>query len=115
MKIWKAELILICGENIKYEIDFYFELQEKEYKLNEKFNEWIHSKSWICSRIPMKMSIESEYSLKVMQGFDRELNKEELKNLKEEMKKFMIAYLEQENEIILKRYNDKVKTITEED
>ena len=112
MKIWKAELKLVCDDNNEYIVKFSFSQEEYEYRLNEKYNEWIYSRDFYCDRIPIEMKIENDsYNLSIIQGFDHELNIEELKILKLEMKKFMIVYLHDENKIILKRYNDKHKAI----
>ena len=114
MKIWKAELVLMCKENNEYKVDFYFELQKEDYKVNEKFDEWIYSEGWICNRLPIKMIVESTYSTRVIQGFDRELSEEELKGLKEDMKVLMQKQLDCEKEIFLQRYDDKIKALTDE-
>ena len=95
MKIWKAELILFCNIKDEYETIFNFELQEDDFKINEKFDEWIYAEDWICTRIPMKITIERGYSLKAKQGFDHELNKIEL----EELKKTMMVVLQEDLDI----------------
>lgn len=112
MKIWKAELKLVRDDNNEYIVKFIFSQEEYEYKVNEKYNEWIYSRDFYCDRIPIEMKIENDsYNLSIIQGFDHELNVEELKTLKLEMKKFMITYLHDENEVISFIYDKKHKAI----
>ncbi|HCL4447179.1 TPA: hypothetical protein N2D16_002784 [Clostridium botulinum] len=113
MKIWKAELILNYNFEDKWQTKFYFEPQEEDYKVNEKFNEWTYFKNWVGYRIPMKMLIENcSYSgLKAIQGFDHELNKDELIQLEKNMKSFMRKQLDCKKEEYLKQYENKLKAI----
>ena len=114
MKIWKAELVLCYTMDDKNNIIFDFKKQKEDYEFNEHTkDEWIHSEGWICNRIPMDMIVKSNsYSvLKVIQGFDHELNTKELEQLKQKMKKAMIKKLERDKEEYLKEYDDKLKII----
>ena len=111
MKIWEAKLILFYNDNNEYETRFDFELKGDNYEVNGSFKEWTYSEGWICNRVPMEMIAESNHVLKIIQGFDKELNEEELKSLKEEMKIFIQRRLNYEKEIFLQRYDDKVKAI----
>lgn len=112
MKIWKAKLVLFYIEDETYSVKFNFELQEQEYKINDKFKEWIHSKDWICDRVPMNITIERYYdNYKIIQGFDHELNDEELKQLESDMRDLMKKQLNYDKEIYLKKFEDKLKAI----
>lgn len=42
MKIWRAELILNINMEEEYVTYFIFDEQKEDFKVNEKFNEWIH-------------------------------------------------------------------------
>jgi hypothetical protein len=101
MKIWKAKLILLYNDDNTYEIKFFFELQDKEFNLNEKFNEWTHYEDWVMNRIPLKMTIERYH----------ELNEEELEQLEKDMRELMKKQLEYDKELYLKKYEEKLKAI----
>lgn len=110
MKIWKAELILLHDK--EYEMNFSFEIQEQDYKVNEKFNEWTYFESWISYKIPMNMILERYYdNYKIIQGFDHELNEEELVQLEKDMRKAMEKQLNYDKEQFLKEYEKKLKVI----
>ncbi|HBJ1650857.1 TPA: hypothetical protein LA460_000075 [Clostridium botulinum] len=113
MKIWKAELCLFYNFDNEWETDFSFELQEEEYKINEKFNEWICFEDWVNYRIPMDMAIDNNgyTGFKVVQGFDNELNKEELIKLEKDMRDLMKKKLEIDKKRYLKDYENKIKAI----
>lgn len=115
MKIYKARLILNYTMDDKWDTRFYFELQDKEYKLNEKTNEWTHIDGWIVKRIPMNMTVEQNgYSgLRVLQGFDRELNKDELSILETEMRKMMVKELDNQRKRTLDEYKNKINAVLE--
>lgn len=110
MKILKAELVLFNDK--KYTMIFSFELQQQDYKVNEKFNEWTYFEDWISYKIPMNMTIERYYdNYKIIQGFDHELNEEELKQLEKDMRILMEKQLNYDKEIFLKEYEKKLKVI----
>lgn len=113
MKIWKAELILFYTfEKEELQTEFIFELEEHNYKENEKFNEWIYFEDWVSDRIPVNMTIERFYdNYKIVQGFDYELNKEELEQLEKDMRECMKKQLEYDKELYLKKYEEKLKVI----
>lgn len=112
MKIWKAEFLIYTLDG-KWESDFYFELQDEDYEVNEKFNKWTYFKDWVGYEIPMDMKIEPccYGGKKVVQGFDRELSDNELKTLEIEMRKFMIKYLNDEREYMLNQFKEKINAI----
>lgn len=113
MKIWKAELILNYTIKDKWESNFYFELQDENYEINEKFNEWTYFKDWVGYEIPMDMKIEPccYGGKKVVQGFDRKLSDDELKNLENEMRKFMVKYLNDERGYMLNQFKEKISAV----
>lgn len=115
MKIYKARLILNYTMDDKWDTRFYFELQDKEYKLNEKTNEWTHIDGWIVNRIPNEMIVEQNGydGLRVVQGFDRELNKNELNVLETEMRKMMVKELDVQRKRFLKEHGNKIKAVWE--
>lgn len=115
MKIWKAELILFYNDENKWEVKFVFEADDIEYEVNEKTKEWTHWKGWIGTQIPMNMTVDRTYcgELKIVQGFDRELDEKELFNLEQEMRKLLVKKLNQEREIMMKKYENKINTVLE--
>lgn len=104
-------MILFYTDEDKYSIRFFFDSDNKDYKINEKFNEWTYYKDWIMDRIPMNMKVEntSTGSIEVIQGFDHELTIEELTEVKNEMNKKIIEYLNFEKEIFLNKQEKKLK------
>lgn len=115
MKIWEAELILIYNMEDKWEARFSFESDGKEYKLNESTKEWTNWEGWIGSKIPINMTVDRTYSgeLKIVQGFDRELNSNELFVLEQEMRKLMVLRLANERESIIDKYKNKINAVLE--
>ncbi len=115
MKIYKARLILDYTMDDKWDTRFYFELQDKEYKLNKKTNEWTYIDGWIVNRIPNEMIVEQNGydGLRVVQGFDRELNKDELSILETEMRKMMVKELDKQRKRFLKEHGNKIKAVWE--
>ena len=61
------------------------------------------------------MTVEQNgYSgLRVVQGFDRELNKDELNVLETEMRKMMVKELDNQRKRTLDEYKDKIKAVLE--
>ena len=116
MKIWEAKLILGFDTNENNICSFKFKYKDKDYQINEKTNEWIYIRDWNIDRIPMDMIIERGYykfTYEVKQGFDRELTKDELDKLKENMKDKLIKYLNKEKEIYINKMNNEIKTVKE--
>lgn len=113
MKIWKAELILNYNTEDKWQTKFYFELQKEDYKVSENFHEWTYFKNWVGYRIPMKMQIEncSYGGFKIIQGFDCELNNNELVQLEKNMRNIMRKQLDYEREKYIKQYEIKLKAV----
>lgn len=113
MKIWVAELILICNDENKWESIFDFKLSNKEWEFNSKNNSYTYFKNWVSDRMPINMEIDRTWTgdLKVQQGFDRKLNCEELKELKNNMKTLMLKRLENEKNEYLSTYENKLKSI----
>lgn len=115
MKIWQAELMLFYNDKSKWETIFSFETDDKDYKFNEKTKQWTHWECWIGTQIPMNMTVDRTYcgELKIVQGFNRELNEKELFELEQEMRKLLVNKLNQEREIMIKKYKDKVNAVLE--
>lgn len=115
MKIWKAELILsttLVNKEVKQILDFSFEEMKENFEQNIKYDEYIYSEGWICTRVSKHMEYEKAFgNPKVIQGLDHELNEEELDKLKEDMKKFMIENLQYEKEMFNKNINEQINTI----
>lgn len=116
MKIWKAELILFYNDESKWETRFSFETDDNDYEINEKTKEWRHWKGWIGTQIPMNMKVSRTYcgEMKIVQGFDRELSEKELLELEQEMRKILVKKLNQEREVVIKKYEDKINAVLEE-
>lgn len=115
MKIWKARLILNYTMDDTWETRFNFKLQDKDYKLNKKTNEYTHIDGWVVNRIPNEMIVEQNgcEGLRVVQGFDRELNKNELNVLEAEMRKMMVKELDIQRKRFLKEHGNKIKAVWE--
>lgn len=114
MKIWKAELILNYTIDNKWDVWFEFKAEDKEYKFNDNNTEWLHSEEWICDRVPIEISIENlSYStgFKIVQGFNKELNKNELEELKGKMKELANKKLEIQKSQVLKEFEEKLPAI----
>lgn len=115
MKIWEAELILFYNDESKWEAIFSFKTDDKDYKCNEKTKHWTHWEGWFGTQIPMNMKVDRTYcgELKIIQGFDRELSKKELFELEQEMRKLLAKKLNQEREIMIKKYEEKINAVLE--
>jgi hypothetical protein len=114
MKIWEAKLLLTLNENDEFKTYFTLEKQEKEYKLNKYNNEeWTCGEGWIVNRIPINMTISptSTGLIKIIQGFDRELSKEEIIQLEKDMRVVMKKQLIYEKDMYLKKYQEKLESI----
>lgn len=112
MKIWEARLNLICKDVDDYELNFYFEQLQEDYKTNSKCTEWVHSKGWIYRRVPMEVTISASYgNVSAVQGFDYELNQEELKEVEMSMRKLIREKLDSDREIYLRQYEEKLKVL----
>ena len=113
MKIWEASLILIYNLNDEWESIFSFKSDDKDYTANEDTKEWTSWKNWIGNKIPMNMTVDKTYNgeLKIIQGFDRELNENELFTLEQEMRKLMVVKLNEERESILDKYKNKINAV----
>lgn len=113
MRIWKAMLILSYDNNDNLVVRFSFDLQEKEYRINEKFKEWVFSESWVSDRIPMEMKVEKTgyNGITVVQGFDNELSDIELILLETKMRKLMKEQLDYEMEIYKEDYLKKINVV----
>lgn len=115
MKVWEARLILNYTMDDTWETRFVFELQDKDYKFIDNNNEWVHRDGWIINRISAKMTVEQNgYSgFRVVQGFDRELNKDELSVLEIEMREMMVKELDNQRKRFLKEHGNKIKAVWE--
>lgn len=112
MKIWKARLNLICMDTYEYDLNFNFELLDEDYQVNKNYNEWIHPEGWICKRVPVEATILTSYNnISVTQGFDHELNQEELKDVEMNMRKLIKEKLNDNMEIYKKQYSEKLKVL----
>lgn len=112
MKIWRAELILNINMEEEYVTYFIFDEQKEDFKVNEKFNEWIHWGGWISTKIPMSMRIDRSFGvIRVVQGFDHELAKEELDMLEKNMRKLMVKQLEQDRVDMIDQYSRKIQAV----
>lgn len=112
MKIWSTELALIEDEDGNYNVRFTYQLEKYEYEVNEHVkNEWICRKGWYVT-LPMQMTLKRFYdSYRVIQSFDHELSKKELKKIETDMRKLMKQQLDYDKEAYLKRYEKKAQVI----
>lgn len=113
IKIWKAKLVLYYTDEDTYKTKFFFDLMENEYKINEySKDEWTYFEDWVMDRIPMKMIAEKYYdNYNIIQGFDHELNADELIRLEADMKTFMLKHLNYDKEKCLEQFDKKFKAI----
>lgn len=103
MKLWKARLNLICMDCFTYDLNFNFELLEKDYEVHENYNEWIHHEPWIADRVPMEITITTSYgNVSATQGFDYKLDKNELEKVKNNMKKAIKEKIDEDMEMYKK-------------
>lgn len=118
MKIWKATLTLGLNSNGEWETVFEFneEPKNRDYRVHSiNNNEWVAVVNWGIYIVPKNKTIyNGAYSANyVTQGFDYELNKNELKTLEKDMKDFMFAKLSDEHEDCVKLYDGKMQFIKE--
>lgn len=119
MKIYKAELIMFLDYDYtsksKYGCKFSFELEKEEYKKEEKYNHYTKGEGWVNYRIPINMEImpTAVGLYKVVQGFEKELNEEELESLKREMTLKLIEQLNKDKEDYLRKYDNKIQILNE--
>lgn len=115
MKIYKAELIMFLSleKEDEYESKFTFELESKEYEKDEKHNRYYRGEGWVGYSIPIDMEVEpTSFGLyKVVQGFEKELSKEELEDLKREMTLKIIKQLNRDKEDYSRRYDNKIQIL----
>lgn len=116
MKVYKAQLIMFLSleKEDEYESKFTFELESKEYEKDEKHNRYYRGEGWVGYSIPIDMEVEpTSFGLyKVVQGFEKELSKEELNNLKKMMISRMAEQLNNDREDYLRRYNNKIQMLS---
>lgn len=113
MRIYIAELMIISDDNGDYEVTFSFEQSKREFKYNKETNEFTYFKDWVSDRIPKNMSIEPSMwgGYKVVQGFEENLNEEQLKKLEDGMRMLLMAKLEMEKEKAVNRFEEKIVTL----
>lgn len=111
MKVWKARLSLVANDEMKWCTHFRFELQEKDYvKINKYYVE--KGREWSSIHIPINMEYSRFYdSFKIEQGFERELNEDELKALEAEMKNKLIETLIMDKDYYISEYEQKMKAV----
>lgn len=112
MKIFVAELVMI-SEDEDYEVKFNFEENDKDFEFNENKNEFIHFDDWSDEKFPAKMSVKCSTftGLKVVQAFDRELDKEELQALEQDMRYALINKLETEKQKVVLEFDQKINKL----
>lgn len=59
----------------------------------------------------MRVEYCAHGGLRVVQGFDRELNEQELQNLKFQMRQHLLKQLEFEHQQTLQTYQEKLQTV----
>lgn len=111
MKIWMARLRLAQNDESEYEVKFNFELEDGDYQYMESQGEWTKHSGWLHDYIPSKITILSSYSVNAIQGFDRELTEDELKDVKQKMKEKIAIYLCGKQNKINEEYNNKLHAV----
>lgn len=113
MKIYIAELMIISDDNNDYEVTFSFEESRRDFEFNETTNEFVYFKDWVADRVPRKMSIEPSMwgGFKIVQGFTKDLNDEELSRLEESMRALLIAKLDYEKRKKAEMFDKKIDTL----
>lgn len=110
MKIWIASLqVFLNFKTNKYETGFYFEEEEEDYIFDENLNEWVFVKRYLIKRIPKDMKLKDNNT--IIQGFDRKLNDEELKEVELNMRKMLEEKLREEFSRVYETYNKKLKAV----
>lgn len=111
MKVWEARLILTLDMDDNWVVFFNFKEQEEDYTKSNNYY-WELGKTWVANRIPISMQLSRHYSsYTAVQGFERELNEDELQELKENMKSFLIQEIEREKADYLTAYQKKINCL----
>ncbi len=117
MKIWIAKMCLVYLSNGTYNILFSTQQSDKNYR-------WIKEKG-LWEEISDRLLIENKIiydepilkhmvdSIIVKQGFSVEPTKEELMLVKRKMVKIIKDYLDEQKDMYLKGYNNKLKALNE--
>ena len=113
MKIWEARLILRIDENDKMFKEFTCVCNANEFEVDKNNKSWKikTNDKWIRYNIPMNPILKSRYNISVTQGFDHELNQEELKNVEMNMRKLIKEKLDSDMEVYRKQYEKKLKVL----
>lgn len=120
MKIWEAMLIVTISledNEEKYITRFQCDSDGQDYEVNPHIErrEWVHSKGWVCDRVPMDMITSHVMSggYKVTQGFDHELSETELKEVEANMRIELSKYVNIEKEYSINRFNAMLQVISD--
>ncbi|MGN2336823.1 hypothetical protein ACTFIN_01685 [Clostridium cagae] len=117
MKIYKAQLTMYMDfeKEDEYEAKFTFDSDNEEYEENIKLKHWYRGCGWIGYKIPMNIELQPTVSglYKAVQGFTKELNENEITNLKHEMATVIINQLKTDKEDYILRYNNKINILHE--
>lgn len=118
MKIWKATLTLGLNSYGKWETIFKFdkEPENRDYRVHSINNdEWVAVVNWDVFLMPKNKTIYNWcYSTTyAIQGFDYELNRDELRVLEKDMEIFMFTKLIEKYEGCVELYDGKMQFIKE--
>ena len=115
MKMWEAELNLFnedFGKGKVYKINFSFEFNGEDYKLNESQTEYLNVYGCFYETVPVNMTYENTvWGLKVTQGFTEDKTEEEQEKIKQDMIDYMRECLIKEKNRIIESYDKKIESL----
>ena len=115
MKMWEAELNLFnedFGKGKVYKINFSFEFNGEDYKLNESQTEYLNVYGMFYDTVPVNMTYENTvWGIKVTQGFTENKTEEEQEKIKQDMIDYMRECLIKEKNKIIESYDKKIDAL----
>lgn len=111
MQVWEARLRLVCNDDYQYESRFSFKLQNEDHiKYRHSYIE--SNPSWTPNVIPVNMQV-SNYceNYRAVQGFEKELDDDELIELEKQMKAALIDKMTLDMENYMELYNRRIKCL----
>ena len=115
MKMWEAELNLFnedFGKGEVYKINFSFEFNGEDYKLNESQTEYLNVYGMFYDTVPVNMTYENTvWGSKVTQGFTENKTEEEQEKIKQDMIDYMRECLIKEKNKIIESYDNKIDAL----
>lgn len=113
MQVWETRLRLVCQDDYQYESHFSFKSHSEDY-IKYKHSYIESNSSWTPNVIPVDMQVTHYYdNYRAVQGFERELNEDELAELKEKMKTAIVNKMTLDMKDYMELYNRRMKCLEE--